>query len=387
MTIIISRRTIAAMGFIFCGILALQVMAQGASRGNPPGNSAEPIFIGQSAPLTGPDENQGREFKLGADAYFDVLNQAGGINGRPIKLISIDDGGVAERTKANTQKLISEENVLALFGYVGVPTVNAMLPLVEKHKVPLIGAASGDQTLRDPVSRYVFNVRASYNDEAARLIMQLANGGVNKIALFYQNDAYGRAGLAAVDRAMRERKLNIVIFGSVDRDSVKVTSAAQTIAKSGAQAVIIAAGANTGAAFIKEMKKLGAPMRFCALSSVGSQNLTLLLGDAGRGVEITQVVPFPFAGNDPLVREYLTQIGGSAKAGFSSFEGYIAAKVLAEGVKKAGKNLNRESLVDALDKLGSIDLGGYRLSYSAASHAGSTLVDTTVIGSGGAFKR
>ena len=377
------RLTIAGIGFIFSSIFSLHAAAQGSKQGS----ATDPIVIGQSAPLSGPGADQGREFKLGADTFFDALNQTGGVNGRKIKLVTIDDGGEISRAKANTQKLIGEENVLALFGYVGVPTINAILPLVEKNKVPLIGAASGDQALREPVSRYVFNVRASYDDEAARLIMQLANGGVNKIALFYQNDAYGRAGLAAVDRAMRERKLNIVIFGSVDRDSLKVVSAAQTIAKSGAQAVIIAAGTNSSAAFIKEMKKLGAPIRFCTLSSVGSRGLATLLGDEGRGVEITQVVPFPFAGNDPLVREYLSRIGGPSKAGFGSLEGYIAAKVLVEGLKKAGKNPNREALVDALDKLGNLDLGGYRLAYSAGSHAGSTWVDTTVIGSGGAFKQ
>ena len=381
------RLTIAGIGFILSSIFSLHAAAQGSAQAGKQVSNADPILIGQSVPLSGPGEDQGREFKFGADTFFDALNQAGGVNGRKIKLVTIDDGGEVNSAKANTQKLIGEENVLALFGYIGGPTTNAILPLVEKNKVPLVGAASGDQALRDPVSRYVFNIRASYNDEADRLIMQLANGGVKKIALFYQNDTYGRAGLAAVDRAMRERKLSIIIFGSVDRDSVKVTSAAQTIAKSGAQAVIIAAGANSSAAFIREMKKLGAPIRFCALSSVGSRGLATLLGDEGRGVEITQVVPFPFAGNDPLVREYLGRIGGPSKAGFGSLEGYIAAKVLVEGLKKAGKNPNREALVDALDKLGNLDLGGYRLAYSAGSHAGSTWVDTTVIGSGGAFKQ
>ena len=385
--IIFLRRVFAGICLFFFSLAVLQVNAQGSSAANNRSSNAEPIVIGQSVALSGPEEAQGREFKVGADAFFDALNQAGGVNGRKIKLVSLDDGGDAKRAQANTQQLVETENALALFGYAGVAAVNAVVPLTEKYKVPLVGAASGDAALRDPANRYVFNVRASYEDEAARLIMQLVNSGVNKIALFYQNDAYGRAGLAAVDRAMRERKLNIVIFGSVDRDSLKVVSAAQTIGKSGAQAVIISAGANSSAAFIKEMKKLGAPIRFCTLSSVGSRSLAGLLGDSGRGMEITQVVPFPFAGNDPLVREYLARIGGAGKAGFGSFEGYIAAKVLAEGLKKAGKNISREGLFEALEKLGSIDIGGYRVAYSPGSHIGSSFVDTTVIGGGGSFKQ
>jgi len=384
---IFPRRAIAVVGLVFSGFLVLSAAAQGSPQAVKPGGNTDLIVLGQSAPLDDPGDDQGRDFKLGAEAYFDAINQSGGVNGRKIKLVSIDDGGAIDRAKANTQKLIGEENVLALFGYVGVPTVNAILPIVEKQKVPLIGAASGDQALRDPGSRYVFNIRASYNDEADRMITQLTNSGVNKIALFYQNDAYGRAGLAAVDRAMRERKLGIVIFGSVDRNSTKVGSAAQTIAKSGAQAVIIAASATTSAAFIKEMKKLGAPVRFCTLSSVGSRSLATLLGDEGRGVEITQVVPFPFSGNDPLLREYLGRIGGQGKAGFSSLEGYIAAKVFTEALKKAGKAPSRESLIDALDKLGSFDLGGYRMTYNTGNHAGSSMVDSTVISSGGSFKQ
>ena len=351
------------------------------------GVTADAITIGQSASLTGPSEELGREMKAGADAYFNAINEAGGVNGRKIKLISIDDAGMPERTKANTLKLLNEDNVFALFGYTGTYTINPILPLVEKNKVPFFAPASGDVATREPLSRYVFNIRASYFEETEKIVEQLTRRGLTKIALFYQNDAYGRAGLAGLERALRTRKSNILIFGSTDRNSTNVASSARTIAKSGAQAVLISAGANTASAFIKEMKKQGSNAQFCLLSSVGAMTVAAQLGDEGRGVEVSQVVPLPFSDSEPLGREYLKRIGGPTKASFASLEGYIAANVFIEGLKKAGKVPTRESFLAALDKLGSVDLRGYRVKFSADNHNGSSLVELTVLGAGGNYKR
>lgn len=360
-------------------VVPLAVRAQGVT--------ADTITIGQSAPLTGATAELGKEMKAGAEAYFESINQAGGIGGRKIKLLTLDDGGEPDKAKANTQKLIGEENVLALFGYVGAHTINPIIPIVEKNKVPLIGPVSGDQNLRESVNRYIFTTRAGYNEEADRLISQLVSRKLTKIALFYQNDANGRAGLAAVDRAMRQRKLNIVIFGTVNRNAVNVQSAAQTIAKSGAQAVVVVTAANSAAAFVKEIRKLGSAAQVSMFSTVGAKTLVKLLGDDSRGVEISQVVPLPFSEAEPLGREYLKRIGGKENASFASFEGYIAARILVEGIKRAGKTLTRESLVDGLEKIGTMDLGGFRISYSPIDHIGSTMVDLTVVGAGGSFKR
>ena len=351
------------------------------------GVSADTITIGQSAPLTGTTAELGKEMKAGAEAYFESINQAGGIGGRKIKLLTLDDGGEPEKTRANTQKLIAEENVLALFGYVGAHTINPLIPVVEKNKVPLIGPVSGDQNLRESVNRYIFTTRAGYNEEADRIITQLVSRKLTKIALFYQNDANGRAGLAAVDRAMRARKLNIVIFGTANRNAVNVQSAAHTIAKSGAQAVVVVTAANSAAAFVKEIRKLGSSAQVSMFSTVEAKTLVKLLGDDSRGIEISQVVPLPFSEAEPLGREYLKRIGGKENASFASFEGYIAARILVEGIKRAGKTLTRESLVDGLEKIGTMDLGGFRISYSPIDHIGSTMVDLTVVGANGSFKR
>lgn len=349
--------------------------------------AATDIVIGQSGALSGPMDEIGKEMKAGAEAYFNVINQAGGVNGRKIKFVSLDDGGEPDRAKANTQKLIAEENAVALFGYSGEHTIKVILPLVDKAKIPFIAAASGDQNLRDPFNRYIFNIRASYFEETERGIDQYVRRGINKIALFYQNDPYGRAGLAGVDKAMRDRKLGILIFGSVDRNSTTVTSAAQSINKAGAQAVVIAAGARTAVAFIKEMKKLGSSAQFFVLSSAGAKTLASQLGDEGRGVAVSQVVPLPTSEGEPLGRDYVKQIGGVSNATFASLEGYIGARVLVEGLKKAGKAPTRETLVDALERLGTIDLAGYKVKFAPANHNGSSLVELTVIGAQGLYRR
>lgn len=351
------------------------------------GVTADTITIGQSGALTGPADEQGKDLKAGIEAYFNAVNQAGGVGGRKLKLVSLDDAGEVDKAKANIQKLINEDAVLALLGFSGEHTIKAVLGAIDKAKVPMIAPASGDQSLHESVNRYIFNIRASYFEETERIIDQYVKRGVNKIAMFYQNDPFGRAGLAGVDKAMRDRKLAIALFGSVDRNSTSVTTAAQNIHKSGAQAVVIAAGARTGAAFIKEMKKLGSSAQFFLLSSTGAKTLASTLGDEGRGVGVSQVVPLPTTEGEPLGKEYVKNMGGVANVSFASLEGYIAAKVLVEGLKKAGKTPTRESLVDALDKAGTIDLAGFKVKFSPTNHNGSNFVDLTVIGSQGLYRR
>ncbi|MEO8383680.1 MAG: ABC transporter substrate-binding protein [Betaproteobacteria bacterium] len=382
-----TRRRLTGVLFYASALVLCASIAVLANRANAQGVTPDTIVLGQSASLTGPAEELGREVKAGAEALFNAVNEGGGVNGRKIKLISLDDAGIPERTKANTLKLLNEDNVFALFGYTGTYAINPMLPLVEKNKVPFFAPASGDAATREPLSRYIYNTRASYSEETEKIVEQLIRRGLTKIAIFYQNDAYGRAGLAGLENALRARKSNILIFGSTDRNSTNVASSAQTIAKSGAQAVIISTGANSAVAFIKEMKKLGSNAQFCLLSSVGALTVAAQLGNEGRGVEISQVVPLPFSDSEPLGREYLKRIGGPTKASFASLEGYIAASIFVEGLKKAGKALTRESFMTAMDKIGTVDLRGFRAKFSADNHNGSSFVELTVVGAGGSFKR
>jgi branched-chain amino acid transport system substrate-binding protein len=297
------------------------------------GVSADTILIGQSAALSGPAEELGKEMSAGALAYFDFVNKSGGVNGRKIKLISLDDGYEPEKAVANTRKLITEDRVLALFGYVGTPTSNAALPIFTEAKVPFIGAFTGAQSLREPFNRYVFNVRASYFDETEQIVGHLVQQGIKNIAVFYQNDAYGKAGLAGVERAMKKRMLEIVATATVERNTTDVSAAVAKLAKSNTGAVIMISAYKSCGAFIKAMKAAGGLQQYWNVSFVGSRALSGELGDEGRGVQISQVVPFPWSEVNPIVREYQKHIGDPTKYSFTSLEGYIAAKVLVEGLK------------------------------------------------------
>ena len=350
------------------------------------GVTADTILIGQSAALSGPAEQLGKEMKSGAEAYFDVVNKSGGVNGRKIKLVSVDDGYEPDRAAANTKKLIEADKVLALFGYVGTPTSNAALPIFTAAKIPFVGAFTGAQSLREPFNRYIFNVRASYFDETEQIVAHLVLQGITKIAVFYQNDAYGKAGLAGVERAMKKRMLEIAETATVERNTTDVSAAVTKLAKSGTGAVIMISAYKSCAAFIRAMKLVGAFQQFWNVSFVGSKALSNELGDEGRGVQISQVVPFPWSDVNPIVREYQKHIGAAEKYSFTSLEGYIAAKVLVEGLKRAGKNPTRESLVDGLGGIGKIDLGGFTVTYTPTNHNGSNFVDLTIISRAGTFR-
>ena len=350
------------------------------------GVTNDTIFLGQSAPLSGPAALLGKEMKQGAEAYFNFVNEHGGVNGRKIKLISLDDGYEPDRAKANTEKLINENNVLALFGYVGTPTSNAALPIFTEAKVPFIGAFTGAESLRDPTNRYIFNVRASYFDETEQIVNSLVNQGLTKIAVFYQNDAYGKAGLAGVQRAMKKRSLPIAGIATVERNTTDVNAAVNELSKMNPAAVIMISAYKSCGAFIMAMRRANAYPHFWNVSFVGSTALVNELGiENARGAEISQVVPFPWSAGIPIVSEYQKKIGTEKNYSFTSLEGYIAAKVIVEGLKKAGRNVTRESLVDALSNLGVVDLGGFRVAYTPTNHNGSSFVELTIVSKGGAF--
>jgi ABC-type branched-subunit amino acid transport system substrate-binding protein len=368
-----------------CALVSIITAICGAAAAQ--GVSSSTILIGQSAAQSGPAQELGKEMRAGAEAYFDAINKAGGINGRKIKLISLDDGYEPDKAVANTKKLISDEKVLALFGYVGTPTSNAALPVFTEAKVPFIGAFTGAQSLRDPFNRYIFNVRASYFDETEEIVGHLVQQGIKKIAVFYQNDAYGKAGLAGVERAMKKRMLEIVTTATVERNTVDVASAVATLSKSKSEAIVMIGAYKSCAAFIKAMKIAGALQQYWNVSFVGSKALSKELGEDGRGVQISQVMPFPWSGASSVVHEYQTRIGGPENYSFTSLEGFIAAKVLVEGLKRAGKNPTRESLVDGLASMGKVDVGGFTVNYTPTNHNGSSFVDLTIISKNGTFKR
>ncbi len=367
-------------------LLSLAITAPGLSSAES-GVSASTVLLGQSAPLTGPAAALGTEMRTGAKVYFDYVNAKGGVYGRKIELRSLDDGYEPARTVPNTKKLIDEDKVFALFGYVGTPTSVAALPVFTQAKVPFFGAFTGAEVLRDPFNPYIFNVRASYYDETEKIVEQLVSTGAKNIAVFYQNDAYGQAGLKGVQRAMDRRKLKISATGTVERNTIAVAAAVKTILAVQPDAVIMISAYTSCGEFIREMKKAGSAAQFYNVSFVGSQALADNLGKEGVGVAISQVVPFPWAPSVPVIKEYqeLMLKAGQKEFTFTTVEGFIAAKVFVEGLKRAGKDLNREKLIAALETMGDVDVGGFFISFSPKNHNGSHFVDLTIIARDGKF--
>jgi ABC-type branched-subunit amino acid transport system substrate-binding protein len=339
--------------------------------------------------LTGPAAALGIDMRNGAKVYFDYINAKGGVHGRKIQLITLDDGYEPARTAPNTRKLIEENKVFALFGYVGTPTSAAAMPIFTEAKVPYFGAFTGAELLRQPFNRYVFNVRASYYDETEKIVEQLVSTGSKNIAVFYQDDAYGQAGLKGVELAMTRRNMKISTTATVERNTTKVEQAVKTISAAQPDAVVMISAYKSCGEFIRQMKGHGSAAQFYNVSFVGSKALADDLGKEGTGVAISQVMPFPWGASIPVVREYQSLMlrAGNKEFTFTTIEGFIAAKVFVEGLRRAGRDLNRERLITALESMNNVDLGGYYVGFTPSNHNASKFVDLTIIARDGKFLR
>ncbi|MBL8395659.1 MAG: ABC transporter substrate-binding protein [Candidatus Accumulibacter sp.] len=351
------------------------------------------ILIGMTAPFSGPSGPYGLDMKMVINAYFRQVNEAGGIHGRRIELRALDDGYETERTLTNTRTLIAQDQVFALLAsYGSSPTTAAMNEVFGVAKVPLVGTISGAESLRqspreNPNNRYMFNVRASYANETEAIVNQLTSLGFKNIAVFYQNDGFGRSGLEGVAAALKKHNQVPSAVATVERNSFDVGPAVQTIAKVNPQAVIMVTLYKASAAFVREMRKARQNPQFMTLSPVGADLLVQELGDEARGIGISQVMPYPWNDTIPLVHEYQKLLGKQAKPSYYGVEAYAMAKVLVDAIRKSGKDLTREKLVASLESMQNHDLGGYRISYSPSDRLGSRFVDLTVIGSGGRVLR
>jgi len=340
------------------------------------------IILGQSAAFTGPAAQLGIQFHQGAKLWFDQVNAQGGVAGKTIEIRTMDDGYEPDRCVANTNKLL-EEDVFALFGYIGTPTSLAALPLVTKSQIPFIAPFTGAMGLREPLHKNVFHLRASYNDETALIVKQLTNLGLKKIAVFYQNDAYGKAGLDGVTLAMEGLNLKPVAQATVERNSVDVAAAVQTLMAASPDAVVQISAYKSCAAFIRAARKAGFGGTFFNVSFVGTQALADELGKEGAGVVVSQVVPSPYYAARPIAREFaeaVKQTVGAVQANFSSMEGYLAAKLVTEGLKRAGgKVLTREGLMRGIESIGTQSLGGFAVQFSPTDHVASNFVELSML--------
>lgn len=265
------------------------------------------IVLGQSAPFSGAAEQLGLQFHLGAQLFFEQLNAKGGVHGRRIELKRLDDGYEPDRCVANTKQFIGE-GVFALFGYIGTPTSVVALPLATEAKVPFFAPFTGAEALRTPFNRYAIHVRASYFDETAAIVRQLTQVGIKRISVFYQNDAYGKAGLEGVTRALKALNMEPASTGTVERNTVDVAESIKSVMAGRPEAIVQISAYKSCAAFIREARKAGFAGNLYNVSFVGTQALLDELGKDARGVAVSQVMPFPYSPATVISGEYLAAV-------------------------------------------------------------------------------
>jgi branched-chain amino acid transport system substrate-binding protein len=353
-----------------------------------PGVSANEVCLGSSLALSGHASFLGTRTLHGALCYLRAVNEAGGVHGRSIKVIAYDDGYDPPRCLENTQKLIVEDKVFALFCYVGTPTSVKIMPLVQEARLPLVGLFTGAQILRNPFQRYIINIRASYYQETGAVVKELVESlGLKKIAVFYQYDDYGFDGLTGTQIALKKYGLTPVATGSYRRGSSEVEQALEQILPSGAEAVIMIGTYDPCAKFIRLARTRGFHPIFHCVSFVGADELVNKLGTAGEGVIITQVVPPP---TETLLldaaEEYtklLAHYYPEDKPNYVGFEGYLNGRVMVEGLRRAGPDLTRENFINAIETIENYSLGiANPLSFNSQDHQGLEKVYFTQIREG-----
>jgi branched-chain amino acid transport system substrate-binding protein len=353
------------------------------------GVSDNRILFGQVAALSGPAQDLGQGMRQGILAAFDEANRQGGVAGRTLELKSSDDGYEPEKTVDATQKIIGDDKVFAMIGAVGTPTSKASQPIATAAQVPFIGPFTGAEFLRNPYNRYVVNVRASYFQETEAWIDHLTKDlGISRIAILYQDDAFGAAGLEGVQRALAKRSMSLVASGTFKRNTTAVKSALLDIMKAQPEAVVTVAPYKPVAEFVRLAHQIKMNTVFVAISFVGSNSLAQELGNDGAGVIISQVVPFPWDESMPVVASYQKAIvtdDAGAKPGFVSLEGYLVGRLVVEALKRIDGEPTREKLLAAIGSA-PFDLGGVTLSYGPDKNQGSDQVYFTILQADGSFK-
>jgi len=340
------------------------------------------ILLGQTAVLEGPASALGIGMKQGLDCVFNDINAAGGIEGRKITLLSLNDGYEPDQSILNTRSLINDEQVFLMIGGVGTPTAKVIVPICEEEGVPFVGAFTGAGLLRKEGLKQTINFRASYNQEMERLAKHLVDEkNLSKIACFYQNDAYGQAGLSGISIALEKRGLSLSGTGTYERNTVAVKTGLLEIRKAQPEAIIMVGAYKACAEFIKLAKKVGMKETvFCNISFVGTKALQAELGDSGEGVIISQVVPHPSSQKLPIVPEYLESLERNfpgSSPDWVSLEGYLAGKMFVEIAKNAGADLTRSTFLEAVTSHPTLDIGGVPLAFGPGDLQGSDLVFLT----------
>lgn len=352
-------------------------------------SSAADLVIGQVAPLSGVLASTGHQMVVGGKIYFDAINEQGGIHGAMIKQVVVDDAYKVEETSRLTREMLARPEVVALFGFAGTANVSKLLEdgILDVGGAALVAPYTGGEALRTPFNPWIFHVRAGYADEAEHMVQQLTTLGMNRIAVMYQDDGFGKAGLLGVTNALAKRNLKLAVAAGYERNTDKVDDAVKKIKASDAQAIIMVSVNKSTAAFMKQYRESGGGAQMYNISVVDPAELVKLAGlKNAHGLGISQVVPYPFMANLPVVREYqalLKKYAPKEQVNYTSFEEFVGAKVLVEALRRAGPNPTRAKVVKALESMGSFDTGGITVGFSPSNRVGSRYVEVTVIGSTG----
>ncbi len=353
------------------------------------GVSEDRVVFGQSAAFSGPAQELGKNMRRGIRAAFREANDGGGVHGRRLELISLDDAYEPEAAIANTRRLIEEEQVFALIGAVGTPTSRSATPIAADADVPYIAPFTGAAFLRDPQWTNIINLRASYYQETEEMVARLTGDlDIQRIAVLYQDDSFGRAGYRGVRRALDRRNMDAAALAVYPRNTTAVKTALLELRRRTPEAVIVVGSYQPVAAMIAWSRHIGFDPVFITISFVGSNALAQKLGSEGAGVFVTQVVPFPLGTEPRIVDRYrhaLSAHAPDAEPGFVSLEGYLAGRLAIAALERAGPNVDRTGFLDSLRRAEPIDIDGFELRYDD-DNQGSDLVFVTAIGRDGRYR-
>ena len=354
-----------------------------------PGVSDERILFGQSAAFSGPAQELGLNMRLGIEAAFHEVNERGGTHGRRLELTSQDDAYEPEAAISNTIHLIEQEDIFALIGAVGTPTSRSATPVAAAAGVPYIAPFTGAEFLRDPEWDNILNLRSSYYQETEEMVARLTEDlGIDRIAIMYQDDSFGRAGYRGVRLALEYRSMEPVSIGLYPRNTTAVKTALLDLRRGEPEAVIMIGAYQPVAALIAWARHTGLDPVFMTVSFVGSNALAQELGPYGTGVYVTQVVPFPTDDSLPITAQYLEALSAyapDAVPGFVSFEGYLAGRLAIAGLKGCGRDVDRKCFLNSLRSAEVVDIAGFELRFGEGDNQGSDKVYLTRIGSDGTY--
>ena len=353
------------------------------------------INIGESVPTTGLASVTGKALAVGASIYFGRVNAQGGVNGEPINLITRDDAYDPVRTMSNTRDFIDKDNVVALVGYYGTAPLQQLLQsrTLESAGVPLVGAYTGAETVRNPGSPYFFQTRAGYSQEVEKIVVLLHQSlGIKRIAVLAQKDSFGEAGYSAIKTELARHNMQLAGEAWYDRNTGDTAPAAAALAKMNPEAIIMVAISKPAATFTKQFKAAGGTSQLYGLSAIQFDEVTRQAGlSVAHGLGLSQVFPAPTNAQLKIVRDFQQDADAFLKSGeypsYALLEGYISARILTEALRRAGKNPTRATVYQALNDMKRFDLGGYVVDFSDRKRLGSGFVELTMISATGTLTR